>query len=185
LNPGAPAANPFSLTPGAGRVFFFADDGVHGVEPWTSDGTPGGTFLAGEVRPGACGAFGEPMNVAAPAALVHPDGTFYFAADDGLHGLELWALRADEASRFRRGEASGDGVVNLTDAIAVLGYLFAGGPPPACDDAADADDDGRLDITDPIALLLHLFSGGAPPPPPQADCGPDPSADGLGCLRGC
>ena len=33
------------------RLVFLADDGVHGGEPWVSDGTPAGTFLLKDINP--------------------------------------------------------------------------------------------------------------------------------------
>ncbi len=82
---------------------------------------------------------------------------------------------------FRRGDADAGGDVIITDAIFILNFLFLGGAAPGCSDAADADDSGDLSITDGVFLLNFLFLGGAPIPPPAADCGVDPSADGLGC----
>jgi hypothetical protein len=81
---------------------------------------------------------------------------------------------------FRRGDANGDGRSDISDAIAILKFLFTGGSLE-CGDAADVNDDGGHDITDPIALLNHLFLGGAAPPDPFADCGPDPTPDDLTC----
>ncbi len=54
-------------------------------------------------------------------------------------------------------------------------------------EAADSDDSGWVSISDPIFLLRHLFVGGDPPAAPFPECGPDPTADGLGCLAspGC
>jgi len=34
------------------RLAFFADDGVHGLQPWMSDGTVAGTYLVAEIDPG-------------------------------------------------------------------------------------------------------------------------------------
>jgi len=64
------------------RAVFTADDGVHGTEPWVSDGTPDGTKLLRDIGPGALQAGITEFAVA--------DGIAYFNADDGLHGLELW-----------------------------------------------------------------------------------------------
>jgi hypothetical protein len=88
---------------------------------------------------------------------------------------------------FRRGEASGDGAVNITDALFTLNHLFLGGAAPACLAAADANGDLLLNITDPLALLGHLFLGGPAPPAPFPECGPDPGAGALPCERaaGC
>ncbi|MBI4603173.1 MAG: hypothetical protein HY721_14535, partial [Planctomycetes bacterium] len=75
---------------------------------------------------------------------------------------------------FRRGDADGNGEVNLTDAIFTLNRLFKGGPPPDCADAADVNDDGKLDLTDPVHLASHLFRGGpAPERPGPLECGAD------------
>jgi hypothetical protein len=86
---------------------------------------------------------------------------------------------------FLRGEASGDGDVDLTDAIIVLEWLFLEGGPLPCEDAADVGDDGEIDISDPILLLGSLFSAGQVPPPGPDACGPDPTTDALGCETGC
>jgi hypothetical protein len=82
---------------------------------------------------------------------------------------------------FRRGDATSDGALQLTDAVFTLSYLFRAGPDPSCLDAADADDNGAVQITDAIFTLNHLFLGGPPLPAPTGGCGPDPSEDGLGC----
>jgi hypothetical protein len=86
------------------------------------------------------------------------------------------------AAVFQRGDANADGTVNISDAITVLGFLFLGSPAALhCEDAADVDDSGALNITDPVYLLGFLFLGGPAPPAPFGRCGPDPTADVLGC----
>lgn len=87
---------------------------------------------------------------------------------------------------FRRGDVDQDGLVNVGDAIQLLGYLFQGAADPACEDGADVDDNGSLSIGDAVNLLSYLFAGGAPPaaPGPLA-CGVDLTEDTLTCLQGC
>lgn len=92
--------------------------------------------------------------------------------------------------KFRRGEANGDGAVDLTDPIAVLNFQFQGGVEPVCKDAADADDSGILDLTDAIYSLNYQFLAGPSPPDPGPEvCGLDPTPDegggDLGCAQGC
>jgi hypothetical protein len=82
---------------------------------------------------------------------------------------------------FTRGDPNADGAVNLGDAVAVLGYLFAAASPFACASSADANDDGKLDMSDAVKILLHLFAAGGPLPEPFTTCGKDATADGLGC----
>jgi hypothetical protein len=84
---------------------------------------------------------------------------------------------------FARGDAdAGGNDPNITDGIFVLNFLFLGGPPPPCRDAADADDNGAVNITDGIYILNFLFLGGPPPPDPRAPtCGEDTTPSELTC----
>ena len=74
-----------------------------------------------------------------------------------------------------------DGSINVADAVRILAILFLGADPPSCYDAADAEDDGLINLRDPIYILNYLFQGGPPPPPPLGTCGPDLTADNMGC----
>ncbi len=64
---------------------------------------------------------------------------------------------------FVRGDANGDGGINLTDSTAILGHLFQGSPID-CADAGDFNDNGDLDLADAIAVLDYLFNAGGIPP---------------------
>ncbi len=76
--------------------------------------------------------------------------------------------------RFTRGDVNTDGLVNVSDVVSALQYLFEDGPQPGCPDTADINDDGKLNILDPVYLLANLFVGGPDIPEPQ-DCGFDPT----------
>ncbi len=47
--------------------------------------------------------------------------------------------------------------LDISDAVAALGYLFLGAAAP-CRDALDTDDNGSIDITDPIYLLNFILT---------------------------
>ncbi len=86
------------------------------------------------------------------------------------------------AGNFRRGDPNGDGLIVLTDAVAILFHLFGGLGPLTCADGGDADDNGTIEVTDSILILNWLFTGGPAPSAPGPNvCGPDPSQDGLQC----
>jgi ELWxxDGT repeat protein len=67
--------------PGPPAIFFAADDGVHGLELWGTDGTPAGTVMVKDIHPTTSS---NPYGFTALGAFT------YFAANDGTHGIELW-----------------------------------------------------------------------------------------------
>lgn len=84
---------------------------------------------------------------------------------------------------FIRSDCDGTGQLTIADVVRVLELLFTDPlQTPTCPDACDSNDDGRLDVADAIAPLSALFFGTNLPSAPYPGCGPDPNADGLGCL---
>lgn len=75
-------SNPSDFLKVGGKVYFSADDGVHGRELWRTDGTPGGTRLVADIAPG--------LASSSPGPFVVDGSWILFAADDGAHGRELW-----------------------------------------------------------------------------------------------
>jgi len=82
---------------------------------------------------------------------------------------------------FRRGDATDDGVTDISDGVFILNFLFSGGSAPGCLDGADSDDNAAIELSDAVRVFAYLFLGGDPPPDPGPSiCGPDPTEDGLG-----
>ncbi len=73
-------------------LFFIADDGVHGFEFWRTDGTQAGTVMLEDIRPGAGSAntFYSGARGGEDLSPVTVGDNFFFVADDGVHGNELW-----------------------------------------------------------------------------------------------
>ncbi|HEX2644728.1 MAG TPA: hypothetical protein VHU81_17150 [Thermoanaerobaculia bacterium] len=80
------------------RLVFAADDGIHGRELWTSDGTRGGTRLLADINPSRlpqppapdCDDRHDTGVPSDPQELVALRGGVAFTADDGVHGREIW-----------------------------------------------------------------------------------------------
>ncbi len=88
INPGAPSSFPTDLTVVGSSLFFAANDGVHGVELWKTDGITQSesvgpdTIMVKDLNPS--NGNGQPQN------LTDVNGTLFFTNDDGLNGNELW-----------------------------------------------------------------------------------------------
>lgn len=89
---------------------------------------------------------------------------------------------------FLRGDANGDGTIDISDGVFTLNYLFVFGEDPPCLAAADANADGAVNVADAVYLLGFLFQFASPPPPPHPTCGESTESGdlSLGCLEpGC
>jgi PKD repeat protein len=119
-------------------------------------------------------------------------------AANGAYGvtLQVFGFSASHTARraayvtvgpggsFVRGDSNGDGRIDISDAVAILAYLYLGTFSLDCLDAADADDRGSVELSDAVRILSSLFLDGPAPEPPSPGRGVDPSTDGLGCEGG-
>jgi ELWxxDGT repeat protein len=85
INPGSSGSYPANLTNVNGTLFFSANDGTHGVELWRSGGNALNTVMVKDIDPG----FGSGLNKS-QADFTNVNGTLFFQAQDGIHGVELW-----------------------------------------------------------------------------------------------
>jgi ELWxxDGT repeat protein len=71
-----------SAATGVGDTLFFAaDEGVHGLELWKSDGSALGTVLVEDLSPGSASSY--------PRELTELNGSLFFTAYDQVHGMSL------------------------------------------------------------------------------------------------
>ncbi len=68
---------------------------------------------------------------------------------------------------FLCGDADGSGIITISDAVYLIGYIFGGGPAPNPVLAGDADCNGIVTISDAVYLINYIFAGG---PAPCAAC---------------
>jgi ELWxxDGT repeat protein len=92
INPGSANSYPAYLTNFNGTLYFAADDGTHGKELWKSDGTA--TTLVDDIFPGTTNSFPNSSN---PNNMAVINGLLFFAANDGVHGNELWTTDGSTA----------------------------------------------------------------------------------------
>jgi hypothetical protein len=103
-------------------------------------------------------------------------------------GVDIGAYELCEGSggtAFQRGDTNADGAVDISDAVAILNYLFGTKVLP-CLDAADVDGSGTLELTDAVRLLRYLFLGTEAPAEPFGKCGiPQAGPGGKAAAMGC
>jgi len=85
------------------------------------------------------------------------------------------------APQFIRGDVNADGTVDISDAVELLRFKFAGSEEPDCSDAGDANDDGVIDLGDVITVLGYLFGGQDPAGGLGGGCVADLTEDALSC----
>jgi photosystem II stability/assembly factor-like uncharacterized protein len=62
-----------------------------------------------------------------------------------------------------RGDPNHDGIIDISDVIYLINYLFVGGPAPVPLESGDATCNGEIDVSDVIYLINYLFIAGPPP----------------------
>ena len=129
-----------------------------------------------------------PTSLTRSSVGVEPDGSFLVFLLTQPGGVwKSIALRTEPDPVLRprvsfiRGDANGDGAVDIADPSATLGFLFLGDAAPGCLEAANANDEGDIDISDAVHTLNYLFLGGEPIPPPFPGEGADPTPGAPGC----
>jgi hypothetical protein len=83
------------------------------------------------------------------------DAVVYFPRDN----MPLYAT----VKFFTRGDANGDGLIDIADVVYLINYLFVDGPPPPAIKAGDANCDGVINIADVVFLINYLFIDGPEP----------------------
>lgn len=133
-------------------------------------------------------------DVATGSLTLNSDGSFEFLP--ATNAVEQFSYRVSEAgvlsapaqvlltpmtnpaTELRRGDCNHDGMLDISDAVRLLGGIFQGEAPFDCADACDMNDDGGIDVGDVIVTLNQIFGIA----PVDLSCLVDSTADALDCM---
>jgi hypothetical protein len=71
------------------------------------------------------------------------------------------------------GDVNDDDAVDISDAIFIINYAFAGGPAPDPLESADVNCDSTVEVSDAVYIINFAFAGGSTPCDPDGDSIPD------------
>ena len=78
-----------------------------------------------------------------------------------------------EESPYVCGDANADTMVNVSDAVYIINYVFSGGNSPDPLESGDANCDTNVNVSDAVYLINYVFSGGHAPCDSNGDTIPD------------
>ncbi len=133
------------------QLFFIANDGIHGNELWSSDGTADGTVLVKDIYPGINEAFDY-----YDASLTVSNDILFFQAMDSTHGRELWRSDGTEDGTLLVKDIYPDGYSSYPSHLTTVNNtLFF-----TADDDVHGDELWRSDGTEDGTLLVKDITAG-------------------------
>jgi hypothetical protein len=96
-----------------------------------------------------------------PVATSSPNPpTPVFEKSPQLGGIEetYW-----EFQEFTCGEVNGNGIVNISDVVYLIAFIFSSGPAPIPYLAGDVNCNQLVNIADVVYMIAYIFSGGPEP----------------------
>lgn len=147
------ASSIVGLTNVNGKLYFGGVDGIHGKELWTSDGTAAGTVMVKDINPGNN----------ADSSLVYTtmftpasDGLFYFPANNGTNGTELWRSDGTDAGTYMVKDIRVGNTPSIQNVTYIAGSIYF-----AANDGATGQELWKSDGTDAGTVLVQDVNPGS------------------------
>lgn len=96
------SSKPHNITKGSDKIFFSADDGIHGRELWMYNLITNSAFLVKDIILG-------PQSGVENSFFFIKNNTLYFTANNGINGYELWKSDGTEAGTYMIKDINGSG----------------------------------------------------------------------------
>ncbi len=94
--------------------------------------------------------------------------TTSLTGDENPSNNQMTATTIMEQSPYLCGDVNDDGLINVSDAVFIINYVFLGSsaPDPLC--IGDANGDDTINVSDAVYLINYIFIPGSPAP--VGDC---------------
>ncbi|HLP84708.1 MAG TPA: ELWxxDGT repeat protein [Phycisphaerales bacterium] len=133
----------------ATHLFFVANDGTHGFELWTTDGTPQGTRMVADLWPGSISS--------SPQLAGIYNNRLLFTARTPTQGREYWMLPLD--SRCDDIDFNNNDVFPEDQDVVDFFNVLAGADCPACNDI-DFNNNGVFPEDQDVIDFFNVLAGG-------------------------
>ena len=80
------------------------------------------------------------------SAAEHSDGGFFYHSDLEIEG-------------YLPGDANHDNLLNISDAVYLINFVFNGGEAPQPHEAGDYNLDGSVNVSDAVGIIRYVFAG--------------------------
>lgn len=150
-------------------------DGVPGVSVATSlswsggDPDPGDVvkydIYLGTVNPPPVAGSTESATTFDPPGNLQANIQYYWQilAKDSYGGSRTGPLWSFTTGNAICGDVDANGLVNISDVVYLIAYVFSGGPAPNPTSSGDVDCTGIVNVSDVVYLIAYIFSGGPAP----------------------
>ncbi len=137
-------------------------EAVGGIEPYNW------TFMGGDLPYGCTFSGGETAVISGTPSY---NATYYFTvgvtdqstpAKSDIVSLHI-TTTDPPPPEYLCGDADGNDLISIGDAVFIINYIFGGGPAPDPPAAGDADCTGGVSIGDAVYLISYIFGGGPIP----------------------
>jgi len=132
------------------------------AEWWTGELSPGNGCVA-KVYFHTGPAWDSTLEVAVDTTFWPPVVHLEFATVPGWSIFPAFVKGCLKFSPFLHGDANSDRLLNASDVIYLVNYLFKGGPVPNPLTSGDSNCDGKVTVGDVVYLINYYFKGGSPP----------------------
>jgi len=95
--------------------------------------------------------------------ITKDNSKLYMVWVDNRHEPDAQAVYFKKGAWYYPGDANGDTIVNSSDVVYLINFLFKAGPAPNVYEAGDANGDAVLNSADVVHLINYLFKEGPAP----------------------